>query len=118
MNIKPFIRWAGGKQNLAIEILNYFPDDSLIGRYYEPFVGAGAVFFASNVSTAVISDINSQLINAYVAIRTHHLQIFSLLKRYSQKFQDNPEYYYDLRSLFNRDKEKHNYIQAASVATI
>lgn len=113
MNIKPFIRWAGGKQNLANEILKHFPDNYLLNKYYEPFVGAGSVFFASKFSNAFISDVNSQLINTYSSIKTHHIEVFNLLSKYNGKFKRTPEYYYNVRSLFNRDKEKHNYIQAA-----
>lgn len=39
------------------------------GRYYEPFLGAGNAFFRLNPPLATLSDINSELINAYEVLR-------------------------------------------------
>ncbi|MDR2199087.1 MAG: DNA adenine methylase, partial [Deltaproteobacteria bacterium] len=41
--IKPFLKWAGGKRQLLPEILTNLPVDLNELRYYEPFVGAGAL---------------------------------------------------------------------------
>lgn len=39
------------------------------GRYYEPFVGGGALFFRLAPERAVISDFNEDLITTYLAVR-------------------------------------------------
>ena len=39
----PFLKSAGGKRQLLPEIRKHIPDR--FGRYFEPFVGGGAVFF-------------------------------------------------------------------------
>ena len=39
----PFVKWAGGKGQLLSKLDKFFP--SKITRYFEPFVGGGAVFF-------------------------------------------------------------------------
>lgn len=47
-NAKPFLKWAGGKNQLLEEFLLRFPDElktDKIHKYVEPFVGGGAVFF-------------------------------------------------------------------------
>jgi hypothetical protein len=44
-DIKPFLKWAGGKRQLLPEIKRYIPVSFNEYTYYEPFVGAGAVFF-------------------------------------------------------------------------
>lgn len=43
----------------------------LKGRYFEPFVGGGAVFFYQKPDNAFLSDLNSELIDLYKAIRLY-----------------------------------------------
>ena len=45
---KPFLRWAGGKRRLASTLIETFPFefDPLKHRFFEPFVGGGALTFA------------------------------------------------------------------------
>ena len=38
---RQLLKWIGNKQRFAHEIVALFPDD--IGRYFEPFIGSGAV---------------------------------------------------------------------------
>jgi len=40
---KPFLKWVGGKNQLLAQFEAYFPSN--FTRYFEPFVGGGAVFF-------------------------------------------------------------------------
>lgn len=68
---KPFLKWAGGKAQLLEAILPLVPES--FGTYHEPFVGGGAVFFRlralGRVKKAVLSDANSELVDAYRALR-------------------------------------------------
>jgi len=67
---RPFLKWAGGKTQLLAELLARVP--SSFGRYHEPFVGSGALFFAIRAGARVkacLSDANGPLIEAYKAIR-------------------------------------------------
>ena len=41
---KPFLKWVGGKRQLLSEIEKRLPP-SYSGRYFEPFLGGGALFF-------------------------------------------------------------------------
>lgn len=58
---RPFLKWAGGKQRLIHDLGPMVP--SFKGRYFEPFVGGGALFFHLAPEKAVISDVNRELIN-------------------------------------------------------
>src|SRR4051794_25312532 len=42
--LRPFLKWAGGKSRLLSRILPYVPEQ--IENYHEPFLGGGAMFFA------------------------------------------------------------------------
>lgn len=65
---RPFVKWVGGKRQLLPEILRRIP--KTIDRYYEPFVGGGAVFFALRPRAAYIADLNPDLINAYRVVQS------------------------------------------------
>ena len=66
-----FVKWAGGKRHLINQIKQYLPKK--IDRYFEPFIGGGALFFyimqKHKPQFAFISDINPNLIITYEVIR-------------------------------------------------
>jgi len=76
-NIGPFIKWPGGKQSIADQLLNFFPGK--FECFFEPFVGGGSVFMATNWQNAVISDVNEWLIDTYKAIRDDWQQVAAIL---------------------------------------
>ena len=43
VRLRPFLKWVGGKRQLLPVLRRFYPDP--MGRYFEPFVGSGAVFF-------------------------------------------------------------------------
>jgi DNA adenine methylase len=63
-------------------------------RYFEPFIGGGALFFALRPVDAVISDVNADLINAYQVVRDDVERLIRALSihRYEQA------YYYHMRA--------------------
>lgn len=65
--LKPFVRWAGGKSSELHEISTYFPEN--INKYYEPFVGGGAVYLSINAKKYYINDKSEDLISLYLNIK-------------------------------------------------
>jgi len=101
---KPFLKWAGGKHYLADEILKRLPQN--INTYYEPAVGAGAIFFElaeqKRFKKACISDINSELIKTYATIKNNVNGLIMLLQtiEYRHNKAKHPhDYYYKMREL-------------------
>lgn len=95
MTQKPFLKWAGGKRWLADRAdfaLPAFP-----GRYIEPFLGGGAVFFSLQPKHALLSDINARLIETYQAIKADWPAVAELLKRHHAAH--TTEYYYSQRDI-------------------
>jgi DNA adenine methylase len=111
--VKPFLRWAGGKQNIISELLKHLPKHNLINKYYEPFLGAGSLFFANVFENAFISDINSQLINSYLALRDNHIEVHKLICFFEASFHHEESFYYSIRNQFNKNIFKYNTPQAA-----
>ena len=63
---RPLVKWAGGKTQLLSDILPKVPKK--YGRYIEPFVGGGALFFSLRPTQAVLADSNPELVNLYRAV--------------------------------------------------
>jgi DNA adenine methylase len=101
--IKPYLKWAGGKRQLLPEIKKYLPERIQDYTYYEPFVGAGAVFFALQPRKAIINDFNSQLMATYRVIKENVEALIALLKDHKRKH--TKAYYYTIRNL-DRDPEQ------------
>jgi len=97
----PFVKWAGGKSQLLSELDSMIPSE--FNRYFEPFLGGGAMFFhlisSKNIRfTAYLSDINKDLITAYKVVRNDVGELIELLKKHQGEYNKNPfEYYYKLR---------------------
>lgn len=67
MPIAPVLRWAGSKRKLLPKLVPYW---RAIGtRYIEPFLGSGSFFFAAAPDSAILADLNGELINTYRAVR-------------------------------------------------
>ena len=65
--LRQLLKWIGNKQRFAHEIVSFFPRD--IGRYFEPFIGSGAVLATFAPRTALGSDNFQPLIEIWSALR-------------------------------------------------
>ena len=93
--VKPYLKWAGGKRQLLSEIKKYLPKNLGNLRYYEPFVGAGALFFDRQPRRAVINDNNTELILTYEVIRNHVDALIQALN--THRALNDEAYYYQIR---------------------
>jgi DNA adenine methylase len=93
---RPFLKWVGGKTQLLEQIEPMLP--SRFERYFEPFVGGAALFFALRgrglARSAVLSDVNRELVDCYVAIRDHVEAVIRALRAHRYE----PEHYYAVRA--------------------
>ena len=89
---KPVLKWAGGKTQMLGDLLPKVPTS--YGRYIEPFLGGGAMFFALQPENAIIADSNPELINMYRQIASNVEAVIKCLKQY----ENTPEMFYDVRS--------------------
>jgi DNA adenine methylase len=108
--IKPYLKWAGGKRQLLPELQKHLPENFDSLRYFEPFVGAGALFLASQPERAVINDCNAELILTYQAIREHIDELIEALQ--THKTNNSEEYYYQIRA---QDRGRESYAQFPDV---
>ncbi|MEY8763868.1 MULTISPECIES: DNA adenine methylase [Clostridium] len=110
-NIKPFLKWAGGKTQLLNEIIAELPQNvRQLKKYVEPFVGAGAVFFYflenDYFEYYIINDINFKLINLYEIIRDRPGDLIFEVQRLRSEYlkldiEGKEKLFYEIRSKFN-----------------
>lgn len=99
-SIAPFVKWAGGKRQLLPQIRKRMPEK--YNRYYEPFVGGGAVIFELLPMNAIINDINRALINTYRQIRQVPQDFLREVNKIDEAmWEDGKEYYYAMRQNYN-----------------
>lgn len=92
--IIPFLTWAGGKRWFVNNHPELFPLN--YDNYIEPFLGSGAVFFHLKPQTAILNDINKDLINAYVAVKDDYEKLETYLRKHHR--HHNEDYYYKVRA--------------------
>ena len=91
---EPFLKWAGGKRWLFRRYRHLFPRN--IERLIDPFVGGGSSFFYLQPHTAILSDLNSDLIDLYAAVRTHPRMLTKRLVHYH--YAHSESFFYKIRA--------------------
>jgi len=108
---KAFVKWVGGKSLFVDKIVECLPPHDLINTYHESFLGAGSVFFSYKPKRAILSDLNSQLIETFKNVKTSPRKIYSCLQKFISLHSE--DFYYNQRKLFNRNRSKFTISQAA-----
>lgn len=96
--ISPVVKWVGGKRQLLDSIMPLVP--RFYTTYCEPFFGGGAVLFSLQPKSAVINDVNEDLICLYRTIRDNVEPLIKSL----QQHENTSDHYYEVRAL-DRDME-------------
>jgi len=109
---KPFVKWVGGKRQLLkqFKLMDLYPPKGFNpskAKYFEPFVGGGAVFFDLLPQKAVLSDLNNELVTTYNVIKNDVEKLIKSLKKYKY----NKDYFLKIRK---KDPEKLSDIERAS----
>ena len=122
--MKPMLKYRGGKSKEIPHIMEHVPDFN--GRYIEPFLGGGAVFFHLEPEQAIINDINAPLMAFYRGVRDDYQNLrhelddietiysenraaFDALKALhpDERVEDRNEgLYYELRNMYNNLVER------------
>ncbi len=99
---RPFLKWAGGKRQLLPVLREFYP--SAFDRYFEPFLGSGAVFFdlysrgLLRNRESVLLDSNADLIGCYSAVRDHADAVIRDLKELAREHaRGGEEFFYEVR---------------------
>lgn len=113
--MKPIIKWVGGKFSNLHYIRELLP--STYNKYYEPFLGGGAVLLDLCPKEAVVNDINPELINMYLQVRDNVEEVIAHLADidsfHEHSGNDPKEIYYDVREAFNNRRGSNTPVQAA-----
>lgn len=117
-NIRPFIKWVGGKTQLISDIDAHLPygfESNENVCYYEPFIGGGAVMFHmletyDNITRVIANDINPRLINCYKTVRNNVNELIEILEKLQEEYYNTPSEYramkfLDIREKYNRSNE-------------
>ena len=102
----PLIKWAGGKRQLLPQIMPLIGKIPEGSRYFEPFFGGGAVFFALEPDSAHINDFNPALANLYTAVRDDPLMLHALLKSTEDLYNSSSSD--ERKEMYRLSREKFN----------
>lgn len=88
----PLLRWAGSKKKLLPTLQQAAP--SQMRRYIEPFAGSAVLYLKLRPKSAILSDINEELIHTYRVVRDSPDAVW----RKAASWPTDDDFYYELRS--------------------
>jgi len=112
--VKPFLKWAGGKGQLIDQLASFLPQSFRTGKikkYFEPFLGGGAVYFwlanHYEFEYAYLYELNESVAICYQVIQTNVKKLIKMLHSLEQAYisssdKDREKLFYDKREEFNR----------------
>lgn len=95
--LSPILRWAGSKRKLLPHILPLVPKETI--TYIEPFAGSCCVFLALRPKRAILSDLNSALVDTYKTVRRLPADVYERVS----SMPGHEDFYYALRETIPED---------------
>ena len=97
--IPSLIKWTGSKRSQASAIRGLLPEYE---RYFEPFLGGGAMLYVAGGRGSVAGDLYAPLIALWKAVQRRPDDVIADYERQWGLLQaDLPEYFYEVRKRFN-----------------
>lgn len=84
--MKTFLKWPGNKSKHLKHILPHIPDN--FDRYFEPFLGSGAVYLSLKPEKSVLNDCNKDLIDIWNLVKSDYSYIVRYFKQFETHFVD------------------------------
>ena len=116
--VSPLLKWAGGKRHIAELLASFLPSDWRSGKYYEPFMGGGAMFLRLQPGQAHLSDLNPRLVGFYRFVKDSPKALLGSINRLHDEFESassggKSDVYYEMRTRFNESDPQE--IESASL---
>lgn len=93
--VRPPLRWAGSKRKTIDVLTKLVPKNT--SHIIEPFAGSACFTLKANYETAVISDLNDQLIEFYAFLKSDPNQLFDMFS----SIEATRTNYFEVRKIFN-----------------
>ncbi len=114
-DVPSLLKWTGSKRSQAARIAAYAPT---FGRYYEPFLGGGALLYLLAKPGAVAADIYAPLTAFWTMVRDDPERLIAdYAVQWAALQEDLPGYFYVVRDRFNstRQPEDLNFLMRTCV---
>lgn len=101
-DVPSLLKWTGSKRSQAVKIASLAPN---FERYYEPFLGGGAMLYMLGRPHSVGGDIYAPLIAFWRLVRDEpELLIADYTEQWTALQADLPGYFYIVRNRFNAEQ--------------
>jgi DNA adenine methylase len=105
---EPVIKWSGSKRSVASRLRRLFPHSP---RYFEPFVGGGAMLPFRPCRAGVAGDVIEELILLWKCIRDEAEKTAQAYEQRWRRLRDEGHTaYYAIRDDFNRTRNPHDFL--------
>lgn len=95
--LTPIFNWVGGKGRLIPKLMARVPEQ--YGRYFEPFIGGGAMLLALQPKVAFINDLNPEVMALYRTLQSKQ-ETQKMLDTLTEYYAANSrEYFYQIRDI-------------------